>query len=357
MDRRLFLTAAGAMALTAAGRAAPALDAKIARATPATVRLSWTGARAVSVLVSADPNARAPAMRRLKTASGAATDLVAPVSPRPYFLVTAADGRQVRVAERLLPLAGGRNFRDLGGWRGAEGRQVRWGKIYRSGVMTDLTTADLDYLRALGLTVICDLRSPGEREAEPNPFLEAGGPTLAAIAYDRTAALGGLMKMTTREAAIQGFADAYVDFLDLLAPHYTDMFARLLADQGPLAFNCSAGKDRTGMAAALILSVLGAPRQTVIADYALSQAYVPTSRYLDQAARGEAFGGFSLAQSRALAKLPREALEVILGSEPEVMRRALATIDARHGGPIAAAKARLGLTDAKIARLRRAYLW
>lgn len=355
MDRRLFLTAAGAMALTAAGRAA--LDARITCVSSGTVRLSWTGARAVSVLVSADPNAGTPAMRRLKTASGAATDLAAAVSPRPYFLVAAADGRQVRVAERLLPLAGGRNFRDLGGWRGAEGRQVRWGKIYRSGVMTDLTMADLDYLRALGLTVICDLRSPAEREAEPNPFLKANGPTLAAIAYDRTAALSGLMTMKTREAAIQGFADAYVDFLDLLAPHYTDMFARLVADQGPLAFNCSAGKDRTGMAAALILSVLGASRQTVIADYALSQAYVPTSLYLEQAARGEAFGGFSLAQSRALAKLPIEALEVILGSDPEIMRRTLAMIDARYGGPIAAAKARLGLTDNKIALLRRIYLW
>lgn len=343
--------------MTAADRVAAPLDAKVERTAPDTVRLSWTGARAVSVFVSADPGARKLAMRPLKTAAGGATELAAPVSPRPYFLVNAADGRQVRVAERLLPLAGGLNFRDLGGWRVVNGRQVRWGKIYRSGVMTALTMTDLDYLRTLGLTAICDLRSPSERDAEPNPFLKAGDPKVAAIPYDRTSALSGLMRMTTREAAIQGFADAYVDFLDLLAPHYTDMFSRLLADRGPLAFNCSAGKDRTGMASALILSVLGAPRQTVVADYALSQVYAPPLRYLEQAARGEAFGGFSLAQSRALAKLPIEALEVILGSDPEVMRRALAAIDARYGGPIAAAKARLGLTDDKIAALRRAYLW
>jgi protein-tyrosine phosphatase len=356
MDRRLFLTAAGATALAAADRVASPLDAKVARIPPEAVRLTWTGANAVSVFVSADPDAKKPAMRPLKAASGGAADLLAPVSPRPYFLVTAADGRQVRVAERLLPLAGGRNFRDLGGWRAADGRQVRWGKIYRSGVMTDLTMTDLDYLRTLGLTVICDLRSPSEREAEPNPFLKAGGPKVAAISYDRTTALSGLMKMTTPEAAIQGFANAYVDFLDLLAPHYADMFARLLANQGPLALNCSAGKDRTGMASALILSVLGAPRQTVIADYALSEAYVPTSHYLEQAVRGEAFGGFSQAQSQALAKLPVGVLEVVLGTNPEIMRRALTAIDARYGGPIAAAKARLGLTDDKIAALRRIYL-
>jgi protein-tyrosine phosphatase len=134
------------------------------------------------------------------------------------------------------------------------------------------------------------------------------------------------------------------------------MFARLAANEGPLAFNCSAGKDRTGMASALILAVLGAPRETVIADYALSEIYAPPSRYLAQMARGEAFGGFSLSQSRALAALPTEALEVILGSNPEVMRRALAAIDARFGGPINVAKTRLGLSDGKIQALRRLYL-
>ena len=356
MDRRLFLTAGVAVALAAADRVSPPLDVKITRTSPGNLRLEWTGARAVSVLASDDPQADRSTMRALKAASGSATDLAEPISPRPYFLVTTADGRQTRVAERLLPLQGGRNFRDLGGWRAADGRQVKWGKIYRSGVMTDLTMADFDYLQALGLNVICDLRSPSEREVEPNPFVKAGGPTVVAIGYDRTAALSALMKMTTREAAIQGFADAYVDLLDLLAPHYTDLFARLLAHEGPLAFNCSAGKDRTGMASALILSVLGAPRQTVIADYALSEVYVPTSRYLEQAARGEAFGGFSLAQSRALTALPPEALRVILGSDSEVMRRTLAMIDERFGSPIGAAKARLGLTDSKIAALRRFYL-
>ncbi|MGH1559795.1 tyrosine-protein phosphatase [Caulobacter segnis] len=112
----------------------------------------------MSVFVSTDPDAPRPAIRPLGTGAGGAIDLAAPVSPRPYFLIAAADGRQVRVSERLLPLAGGHGFRDLGGWRAADGRQVRWGKIYRSGVMTDLTMADLDYLRGLGLTVICDLR-------------------------------------------------------------------------------------------------------------------------------------------------------------------------------------------------------
>ncbi|KRA74981.1 hypothetical protein ASD89_09375 [Caulobacter sp. Root656] len=356
MDRRLFLTAAGALALAPAAQAATGLDAKAARTAPGTVRLGWTGARAVSVFVSADPGAAKAAMRPLITASGATADLAAPVSPRPYFLVTAADGRQTRVAERLLPLEGGRNFRDLGGWRAADGRQVKWGRIYRSGVMSGLTAPDMTYLSKLGITVICDLRSPGERTAEPNPFLKAGGPEVVATDYDMSGSMASLMKLANREQAIQGFADAYVSFLDMLTPHYADMFARLVANEGPLAFNCSAGKDRTGVASALILSVLGVPRETVIADYALTQVYTPPSYYMKQMASGAGTSGVSARQAQAFAKMPPEVLQVIMGSDPEVMRRALASMDVKFGGPVGMAKARLGLTDRKIAQLRGAYL-
>jgi len=354
MDRRLFLAAAGALALAPAARAATALDAKAARGAPDKVRLDWTGAQAVSVLVSADPNARKAAMRPLRTASGASAEVEAPVSPRPYFLVTATDGRQSRVAERLLPLEGGRNFRDVGGWRAGDGRQVKWGKIYRSGVMAGLTMWDLEYLRRLGILTICDLRSPQERAGEPNPFLKTQGPkVVAASDYDMSASMAAFMGMKTREDAIQGFADAYVGFLDMLTPHYTDLFARLVANEGPLAFNCSAGKDRTGMASALILSVLGIPRPTVLEDYGLTQVYTPPSYYAKLARSG---GGVTSQQMQALSKLPPEVLQIIMGSDPEVMRRALATIDTRYGGPVALAKTRFGLTDEKVAKLRANYL-
>nr|WP_295107550.1 tyrosine-protein phosphatase [uncultured Caulobacter sp.] len=339
MDRRLFL--AGALALAPTARAAAPLDAQATRLGPSSVRLAWTGAGAVSILASDDPEAPRSAMRPLKTLAGAMTQVTTPISPRPYFLVRAADGRQTRVAERLLPLTGGRNFRDLGGWRSVDGRQVKWGRIYRSGVMTDLTMADITYLQDLGVTVICDLRNPQERATEPSPFLKAGGPRVAAFDYE-TVSLAPFVAMTTREQAIQGFADAYVALLDHLAPNFTDLFARLADDAGPLAMNCSAGKDRTGLASALVLSTLGVSRATVIADYALSQTYVPPTHYASQ--------------FPAFAKTPSAVTKVILGSDPEVMRRALAVIDTRWGGPSALAKTRYGLTDAMRQELRRLYL-
>lgn len=356
MDRRHFLTIAGALALAPAATAATTLDAKAERTAPGVVRLDWMGAGAVSVLVSTDPDARKAAMRPLKTAIGTSVNVEALVSPRPYFLVSAADGRQTRVAERLLPLEGGRNFRDLGGWRAADGRQVKWGKIYRSGVMANLTMGDLEYLKALGIQVICDLRNPQERTSEPNPFLKTPGPKIVATDYDMSASMAALTRMKTREDALQGFAEAYVGFLDMLTPHYTDMFARLVANEGPLAFNCSAGKDRTGMASALILSVLGASRATVLQDYALTEVYTPPSYYAKLAQAGGGSSSVTAQQMQALAKLPPEVLQVIMGSDPEVMRRALAIIDAKHGGPVALTKSRFGLTDQKIASLKAAYL-
>ena len=70
-----------------------------------------------------------------------------------------ADGGGQRVAVRLLPLEGGRNFRDLGGYPTLDGRRVRWGRVFRSGMMANLTDADYDYLSALGIRVVCDFRS------------------------------------------------------------------------------------------------------------------------------------------------------------------------------------------------------
>lgn len=370
MDRRKFLLAAVAngglaLALSPAAFAASAkgaLDGEATRVSGQAVRLTWTPkTQPTSVFVSSDPAAPAKAMRPLKTnLVDGQVELPAAVSPRPYFLIADKDGRSTRVAERLLPLQGGRNFRDLGGYRTADGQQVRWGKIYRSGVMSGLTDPDFDYLSALGVKVICDLRNPQERQAEPSPFLKTGGAKVVTFDYDMSLSMAKLAGATTRAQAVDVFAAAYVDFLDTLTPHFTDMFARLVANDGPLALNCSAGKDRTGTGSALILSVLGVPRETVISDYALTQVYTPPSMYRQQMAQAGAQGmkssGMTAQQAQAFARMPPEVLDVIMGSDPAVMRQALAATDSKYGGPIALVKARYGMTDAKIAQMRRNYL-
>lgn len=360
MDRRTFLLAAvanGTLAAAPAAFAASTLEGRASRVSGDAVRLDWSGqARPVSIYMSADPDAPRRAMREVKAGAVGGAEVPAAVSPRPYFLLETANGERTRVAERLLPLEGGRNFRDLGGYRAADGRQVRWGRIYRSGVMSGLTDGDRAYLSGLGVKVICDLRSPQERESEPSPFLKAGGPRVVAFEYDMNTSLAGLQDLKTRDQAIDAFAAAYVNFIDLLTPHYADLFARLVAGEAPLAMNCSAGKDRTGMGSALVLSVLGVPRETVLADYALTQTYTPPSFYRKLMAQGTATSGVTAQQAQAFAKMPPAVLEVIMGSDPAVMRGALAGVDGKYGGPLALAKARFGLTDGKIARLRTLYL-
>lgn len=361
MDRRTFLLAAaanGAAATLAHARPAPVLEGQATRLAPDKVRLSWTAkGQPASVYVSSDPVAPRSFMRAIKEgAAGGGADLPLAVSPRPYFLVTTKDGAQTRLAERLLPLQGGRNFRDLGGYRAADGRQVTWGRIYRSGVMSGLTLADLTYLSKLGVQVVCDLRSVQERTSEPTPMLKGEGPEVVAFDYDMASSLDGLSQARTRAQAVDAFAAAYVGFLDMLTPQYTDLFARLVRREAPLAMNCSAGKDRTGMGSALVLSALGVPRETVIADYALTQVYTPPGFYQKQMAASGKASGVSAQQAQAFTRMPPEVLNVIMGSDPQVMRQALAAIDAKFGGPVELAKARFGLTDAKVDRLRNAYL-
>lgn len=362
MDRRRFLAAAAAnsaLAFAPSAFAAETLEGKATRVPGNGVQLEWNAKSArTAVYVSSDPDAPRRAMRQVKSGvTGGQIEVPADIAPRPYYLL-AANGRETRVAERLLPLVGGRNFRDLGGYRAADGRQVRWGRIYRSGVMSGLTSGDMDYLSKLGVKVICDLRSPQERQSEPSPFLKATYPEVVAFDYDMSSSLGQLAQATTREQAVGVFAAAYVHFLEMLTPHYTAMFDRLADGKAPLALNCSAGKDRTGMGSALILSALGVPRETIVSDYALTQVYTPPSFYKKQmgdAGRAPG-GGLTAEQAQAFSRMPPEVLDIIMGSDPDVMRKALAEVDRRYGGPVALAKTRFGLTDAGILSMRRAYL-
>ena len=265
----------------------------------------------------------------------------------------------VRVAERLLPLEGGRNFRDLGGYVGADGKLVRWGRIYRSGVMTELTANDLVYLSDLGVNAVCDLRSLDERNREPAPFSGEAAPTVVAFDYDMgqtMASIGALIQAQTREEAVAAFAAGYVEMADFLAPHFTDLFARLARGEAPLAMNCSAGKDRTGMASALILSVLGVDRDTVIADYALSETYVPPEKYMEEMRNPTEESAISPQMAEMFGRMPDPVLRVLLGTDADVMRQTLAHIDASVGGPVALAKARFGLTDESISTMQSLYL-
>lgn len=259
--------------------------------------------------------------------------------------------------ERVLPLEGGRNFRDLGGYATRDGRRLRWGRLYRSGSMAGLTEAAYAQLAEMGLRVICDLRTTSERRTMPVDWGRV--PNLSYWARDYELSFGDLRNLLasdlpTGEQARAAMTAVYRELPFEQAGAYGELFRRLANGEAPLVFNCSAGKDRTGVASALILSVLGVPRETIVADYALTQVYTPMD--LRAMSTQSADLGLPPEQAAAFAKMSPEVLKIMGGSDPDVMRRTLAKLDAKFAGPIPLAKARYGLTDAKIARMRQLYL-
>jgi protein-tyrosine phosphatase len=232
------------------------------------VAVSWSDARPVDVYTSETPDADLASSKLVSSGNRTGQlELAARPDARPYFLLREqGDPTTVHVAERVLPLQQGSNFRDLGGYPGADGKHVRWGKIFRSGAQPMLTDADVALIDTLGLKDIVDLRSSEERGLAPTR-----------INHVRYSAVG--YSMTELTAAPVTGADTnqvgaiYHQFPTLLAPQLRILFATLVSAQGPVAYNCSAGQDRTGFATALILSALGVPRDVIFADYHLSTTY------------------------------------------------------------------------------------
>lgn len=248
--------------------------------------------------------------------------------------------------QRVLPLQGGQNFRDLGGYQTGHGKAVRWGMLYRSGAMNGLTPADFVYLQKLGIRTVCDFRSPDERRTAPVRWPGGKAPTV--FADDYTLDMGGLDFRSagswSEEEAKAKMAGLYPRLLDQFNGQFRRMFAQLLAGNAPLAFNCSAGKDRTGVAAALLLTALDVPRETVIGDYLLSNRYFDPNTVVP-----------SDESSAAWKRLPAPVLKAFMGVDRRYIEAVFQVIDTHPGGARGYLRDRLGLGDAELRALRQRY--
>ncbi|GJM42118.1 MAG: protein-tyrosine-phosphatase [Ardenticatenaceae bacterium] len=189
------------------------------------------------------------------------------------------DGRSLVAAERALPLQKGVNFRDAGGYYTKDGQMMRLGKLYRSGSLSRLAEADLAYLQRLGIRLVSDLRSSGEREKHPDRLPDVEGLVerpLPMDSVDRWERLRGAYTVLFRKGKLDDYLlDGYTRVvLDSNAHHVREFFQRL-ADpaQLPALIHCTAGKDRTGVLIALLLLTLGVPEKTVVADYTMSNHF------------------------------------------------------------------------------------
>jgi protein-tyrosine phosphatase len=174
---------------------------------------------------------------------------------------------------RHVPLSGASNVRDLGGYATADGRRVRWGRVYRGGALNAATSNDIANLIGRGLRVVCDFRSGPERASAPNMWaakrgIEMWGLADSDIVGDSRDLLEGSVSTAEQTRAIMIRTYERIPFDH--APSYAATFSRIARGNLPLLFHCSAGKDRSGVAAALLLTVLGVSHDDILADYLLS---------------------------------------------------------------------------------------
>jgi len=255
----------------------------------------------------------------------------------------AAPTPQSPAAPRVIALHGQANFRDLGGYDAADGRHVKSGAIYRSGELSHLDASDYRRIADLGIRAVFDLRTDDERRAEPTRW--GAGPVETFVAAKNGAIFssdalldhGRPSAAKAREAMLA----LYREMPDEYAPELKALFAELLTRQTPVLVHCTAGKDRTGLAAALILTALGTPRDEVLQDYALSNRFV-TAAIIGRTETGRAM----------LDRLPPDVVSALLAADPDYLEASFAAIDQEYGSTDNYFKTKLSLGPEQIAELR-----
>lgn len=168
------------------------------------------------------------------------------------------------------------NLRDLGGVPTGHGVAVRRGLVYRSAALTDLAGAQLDAVRALGIRTIVDLRRNAERAACPTPWEAMGCTDYWCRDYDYSDADHRARMRSPDFTAADARASMIRLYAELpyeQAESYTRLFRAIAAGEGPVLFHCAVGKDRTGVAAALILMAAGVSREDILADYVVTDRF------------------------------------------------------------------------------------
>jgi protein-tyrosine phosphatase len=239
---------------------------------------------------------------------------------------------------RHLNLAGASNFRDLGGYPTRDGRHVRWRQIFRSNHLGHITAADSEILRGLRIRSAFDFRGTEERVAATCGLAEIAvhslpiEPTVVATLRAHLAATGALSPAD----ALEVMRDSYRNYVRYNTPRFRALFSHLLGDHAPLVIHCTAGKDRTGFACALILHALG------VSDDLIAEDYLLTNRFYRRDAHA--------------SELPEEVKAVLGSVQASFLAAAFEAIGAEYGDLESYFSDGLGLGPAERTSLKARYL-
>lgn len=219
---------------------------------------------------------------------------------------------------RVLPLTGVANFRDLGGYPTIDGGTTRWGTVFRADGLHQLTDDDVEVLRGLPLRTVIDLRTPDEVSERGRYPVEAHPVTLHHLSVlDRTWDID-----EARRDALPPAEFLHQQYRTMLRENGERYAAALtlVADResAPVVFHCAAGKDRTGLLAALVLGSVGVPRRWIVEDFALTS--IAMDRIMDEMRKDPERAAF-------LAEVPT----TFFSADPVGMDRTLADVEDEHG--------------------------
>lgn len=255
--------------------------------------------------------------------------------------------------QRVIPFRRAANFRDHGGYETTDGRTVRWGLLYRSGHLANLTSRDLKRFASLNIHTLIDFRAQLEKERDPNrlpeghnirivplPMLDSGNTVLVKEVSDRV-----------KNNDFDGFEpdDVMLETYRRVPINYAEQYKQFVrtvieAEGQPVLWHCTAGKDRTGFASAVMLRLLGIDLETALQDYMLSGKYVSRNRRMLWTIR--------LLRGRHVV----EKIKPLMKVNESWARAAFQTIDETWGNFDAYRRDALGVSDGDIRQLRAWYL-
>ncbi|GAC1586340.1 MAG: tyrosine-protein phosphatase [Acidimicrobiales bacterium] len=329
--------------------APPLVDVDRSEEGDLTISWRWEGGAppgSVTVEVAAgDPDA--PAFAGLEVTAGQTRVRFAqvPEHPRVWVRMRFGEGPHLLVAERRVPVAGTLNFRDLGGYPVSGGGRTAWGRVFRSDNFATVEPAAWRRLHEMGLREIFDLRHDAERERQPTSIPDDLDLAVSVLAIGGEAAEApdviGLLTSSGGEGfGLDYMVTMYHELLDVHRGVFVELLTHLSdPERLPAVFHCTAGKDRTGVAAALLLSLVGVDRETVLDDYELTTRYRSGRRIEAMRPQLEA-AGVDVEAVRPFLSAPRPALAA-----------ALAAVDDQHGS-VEAFLIGAGLAPTAIDRLR-----